>query len=147
MGLAVEKYYPLVMGILTAGLSAGYLPHNIQERILRELLNPAINISAIIVGFLATAKSILVSIQDKSIIRKLKTAKLYETTIDYMATGIRASFALALISGLSILIDPKTAAWWLPHVIGIWVGTTVFTMASVYRVIEILTKILRYPDN
>lgn len=98
MKLWVERSYPAIFGVLAG---AGYYLV-FKDRALpssfNELMAAVISVAAIAVGFLATAKSILISIENTEIIKKMKGVKYYDHLLDYMMFATWTSFILAALS-------------------------------------------------
>jgi hypothetical protein len=149
MALIAERSYPLVVGIASGAiyLTAPALRNHQLPDTLTGLLSAMVSVAGIAVGFLATAKSILVSIDDKEIIRKLKKVGYYKRIIGYLRSAIRWSFALAVLSAAGMLIDLK-GNWepWKAVCFAIWLGVTVTAALSYYRVIGLFYDVLASTD-
>ncbi|MCL6449749.1 MAG: hypothetical protein K6T75_00435 [Acetobacteraceae bacterium] len=130
-------------------VSLCWLPLHVQQRILEKLLNPTISVSAILVGFMATPQTVLVSMEMRNTIREVRRVEVnasstyYDLLVEYVAFGSRAPFFLALYSGLLLLVNPGGGGCWIRCVVAAWVALVVVSLAAVYRVIGILTKIMR----
>lgn len=137
-----ERWYPLGGGIV-AGISVFlfrdfiYLPET-----LKELFPVVISISAIAVGFLATAKSILLSLEDRPVIRHLKELGGYNDLIQYLLTAVNWSLIASVVSAVFLLLLPKRETWWYVDSFAIWAFVTVTAVLTCYRVIRIFSRIL-----
>jgi len=109
-----------------------------------SLLNATIGLSAIAIGFLATAKSILLTLDDQWIVKQLKKTGLYVRLLGYFMAAIYWSFLLALVSASGLLIDFRAdgcrhhPAWF-----SAWALAFVGTGACCYRVIKIFARLIR----
>jgi hypothetical protein len=140
--MTFERWYPLGGG-LVAGLSVFlfreslYLPET-----LKELFPVVISISAIAVGFLATAKSILLSIEDRPVIRHLKELGGYDDLVRYLLTAVNWSLIASLVSSIFLLFLHEKDTWWYRDGFAGWAFVTVAAMLMCYRVLRLFAKIL-----
>jgi len=114
------------------------------SRSVKDLLVATVSVSAIAVGFLGTAKSILISMGNRKIVKQLKDAGYYGQVIDYLMAAINLAFALAIGSAAALLLDIGLLP---PHcyvvVFGLWLLLAAWTAFTCYRVIRVFAKILR----
>lgn len=111
-----------------------------------SLFSAVVSLSAIAVGFLATAKSILFTIDKKRIISQLKTAGKFNTLVDYLMMAVHWSFGLAVATSLCFVIDLKNPATWHRYVFAGWFFVLSTAALAYYRVVHIFAKILRLSD-
>ena len=147
MALIWEKWYPIIIaGAVTAiYLSVPALRQYALPPSASALMAAIVSIGGIAIGFLATAKSILVSIDDREIIQKLKSSGYYRRIISYLRTAIRWSFLLTGYSAAALLVEfgPSTN-WSFAHSVGfsIWLLLATVSTLSYYRVINIFYAVL-----
>lgn len=141
-----DNYYPLACGSIVAFAYLGlflFCPKFALTKGFRDIFISAITINAIVVGFLATAKAILISIQNSVVVKWMKDTGTYETTIKYFMDAILLSMWCAVWSMFLLLIDfnnpVKYILWW----ISVWVFVFVYAILSTYRIIRIFSKVLR----
>jgi hypothetical protein len=146
MDEATERWYPSTLGLLCGlvflGLHAKW-PFDLPPT-LKELFQAGINISAIGIGFLTTAYSILLALEDtRPVIKYLKQADVYTHLLQYLQVAIMLSFGTALASSLVLVFDESRSAGW--YVIGFsgWIFLTVTTLFACHRVIYLFAKVLR----
>lgn len=116
-----------------------------------QLLSAVLTISAIAIGFMGTAKSILVSIRDRDIVEQLKETKpygeigpsYYDIILDYILAGTIWSFALAVVSTIAMLVDFQYPQGWVIALVYVWFFSMGGTLVACARVIYILSGILR----
>jgi hypothetical protein len=114
---------------------------------LHDLFTAVISVSAIAVGFLATAKTILLALEERPIIVSLKQSGYYKWLIAYILEAIYWSFALAGVSaaGLLLTFAKRGAAqdWEHAFFLAIWAFLLAGAGLSYFRVVRVLSKILR----
>ena len=108
-----------------------------------KLLESSITISSIAVGFMAASKSILISLEDKTVIKNLKKVGHYERLIGFFITAIYACFFLTLFSSGLLLINFKALNWWKEIVIATWLFIAVLSTVACLRIINLFSRILR----
>jgi hypothetical protein len=148
MNVSLERRYPLIgSGIVTIGY---LLIHRklgfVSREALTNLFTAMVGVSAIAVGFLATAQSILFSLENRRVTQFLKDAGAFNSLIDYMMQAIHLSFILAALSAFALLVDPKAQRWWYPYAFAAWLFTLCFAGMAYYRVVSIFARILRSSD-
>lgn len=113
----------------------------------KDLLQAVLNVSAIAIGFLATAKSILVSLEGKEAIDRVKEFGNYDTLLEYMASAINVSFVVAIVSAFGLLCDfSEPRPWHLPLAVT-WVFFAVMGTLSCHRIIGLFGRLLRYASR
>src|SRR4051812_40932653 len=105
-----EKWHPLVLSAIAGSVAFFTDLANING--FRDLLQAAVNLSAITVGFLATSKSILFAIGNKEIVATMKTVGKWPMLIDYIMCAIYSAFFLAMASGALLLVDFRGPVYW-----------------------------------
>lgn len=145
MTLTVERWYPLACA-LTAGVVVAALVRGPKETMITTLTGHGINAAAIAVGFLATALSILVSIERSRIIQVLRTAEYYPIVLDYLMAAIRLWFAVALFSALLLVAWDHVPPPRQRYVFATWTFFVAWAATATYRMAAILAKILKRPE-
>lgn len=141
-----ERAYPLVAGILSGVIFLVACRDIVLPKSTKDLLTAALTIGSITIGFVATAKSILFSIEQKQIIRILKDAGKFKVLVQYLMAAVHWSFAWAALSGLGLLIDFETPALWHTWIFSIWIWFTMTACLTYYRVIKMFSLILLQED-
>ena len=141
-----DNYYPLIGGAIIAlayiGLFIVY-PKFALTKGFRDIFISAITINAISIGFLATAKAILISIHDSKVVKWMKDTGSYDTTIQYFMEALVLSMLCALWSMLLLLIDFTDPIKYIVFCIALWAFLFIWSMLSMYRIISIFSKVLR----
>lgn len=143
MSIWAEKFYPLIGAIFASFGTFFFMPGFLIEHIIQNLMNPALTISAIAIGFLATTKTLLATIEDKDIIKKLKDVGYYIILLEYIMAAVKASFITAILSAIGIVVADFENLPWLKYGLALWVGSATYTGLSFYRVIQIISSILK----
>jgi len=150
--IVLEHVYPFVGAAIVAGTYL-YLPtlrtHVFPETI-PNLLAAIVSVGGIAVGFLATAKAILISIDDRPIIVRMKHAKVYTRIMGYLRAAIRWSFLLALVSAAALVIDFRgVTSWSWTHAVGtaIWLFLATGSILSYIRISRIWYTLLTILDQ
>ncbi len=148
MKLITEETYPVVTGGVVSIVCAIFGCDYRFPSSLCNLFSAAITISAIAIGFIATSKAILLSIDNRRVVKFIKGVEgLYAMLIDYMMSSIHLCFISAIISAIGLLIDIKTQPSWLLIFFPFWLFFGITSLLACYRVIHIFTKILKSAGN
>ncbi|GEL74609.1 hypothetical protein MVI01_63930 [Myxococcus virescens] len=115
---------------------------------LGQLFSSTLDLGAIAIGFLATAKAVLLSIQGSPAVTKMRGTGLYEGLLRFILRAIQATFTLAAYSLVAIFLekafDHSTLKWQL--VVLIWIFLVVTAGLACYRVIDVFFTILSPRD-
>ena len=139
----IESYVPALLGAIAVIL---YYFFSFGPSICQgfgKLVESSITVSSIAVGFLAASKSILISLDDKPVMKNLKKVGHYERLIQFFITAIYACFFLTLFSCGLLLIDLTALNWWKELAIATWLFVAVFSTIACFRTINLFSKILR----
>lgn len=142
-----ERWYPLVLAVL-AGVAYFAIPLSRAYKMPAsggELMSAVINLCAIAIGFLATAKSILITVDNKPLIADLKRTGYYKRIVRYLRGAIAWSFLLAFASAVGLLLDVgHTSQWTTWHAAGValWLALGLGTILACHRVIHIFYTLL-----
>lgn len=99
--------------------------------------------SAVAIGFVATAKSILLSVQNTTVRRHFKNGNQYRTLVDYFMQAIYWSFVVAGVSTAFLLFDPNQLnGWTCRFAIAAWVFLVFGATFSYLRVLRLFSLIL-----
>ncbi len=143
---AIERWYPYVFGF---GITILYFYfHRLIDVLLtaKALFPVLTSISAIAVGFLITAQSIILSIDQRSVIKGLKQGAVYGHLVGYVVQAIYWAFGTTIVTATGMVLSLHVNANdWMFSVIftGVWIFITTTAVMCCYRVIRIFSKILR----
>jgi hypothetical protein len=145
-GKRFEKNWPYAFGLLALALcilaiTRGYkLPDK-----FRDIFPATLNISAITIGFLATAKSIMFSLGDTRRVRTLRANGQMGLLIDYLLSAIRWGFVLSIVSAICLVID--LTGTYAQACLAVWTVALAIAGAWCYQVITLLALMLRSKDS
>lgn len=147
-----ERMYPFIGGIAAAAVYLYFpaLRKHIFPDTIPNLLTAIVSVGGIAVGFLAAAKAILISVDDRPIIKRMKEAKVYSRVMGYLRAAIRWSFLLALVSAAALVIDYRgITSWDWPYAIGtaFWLFLATGAILSYYRVSRIWYTLMSVLDS
>lgn len=146
MSARIEKAYPIIGSLGVAAVVGLLFPATKVPSDLGNVFSGALNIGAIAVGFLATAKSILISMEGRRVVAQLRRTGHYAVIVGYLVDATRGAFLLAVYSIVGLVVQPPSIGW------GGWflvagVALLAFTGLTSYRVIDIFAEVLRAPDK
>jgi hypothetical protein len=145
--LIFERLYPFGAGALASTLYLLYLrQHQIPES-FNGVFGAVIGLAGIAAGFLATAKSIVIALDDKPMLRKLKKTPYYRLIVRDLRAAITYSCLLAVYSTAALLVDLKEP-WtlWRAILFASWLWLTVTTVLAYWRVMRVYNAILDAED-
>jgi hypothetical protein len=145
MSKTFERAYPYA-GAILCGFGAFYILRSTAlQPGFKDLVGAVVNVSAISVGFLATAKSLLLSLSDRSIISRLKQTGHFNTLVGYFLAAVNIWLLLALVSSalLYLYSADKPPSNWYRILVSFWAGLLMAGVLSYMRAIGLLSKILR----
>lgn len=115
---------------------------NIQK--MPPLFTVVVTVAAISVGFLGTAKAILISISTHKLMRTLKETGQHRRLMDYLLSAMWSALFLVVLSAFYLLVDFRSNALSTTVLLTLWFGLTGYTLFSNARLIYNFSKILRY---
>lgn len=137
-----ERWYPYGFGFVV-GCGLFVLRGTIcLPDTLKELFPVVISISAIAVGFLATAKSILLSLEERPVVRHLRQMGGYDELVRYLLTAVNWSLIASLVSAVFLLFLSQKDTTWYRDTFSLWAAVTTVAILTCYRVIRLFSRIL-----
>lgn len=137
MTLWIERLYPYVGGIIAAWVWWGVDAALPDPR--GPLLSSSLTLGAILTGFLATAKAILISLRGSAIMNELRESTYIHDLVSYLAQAIWTAFAFSILALLGFF--DNTVA---PYYDLAWIGLGVVAALSFVRVTYILLKLIQH---
>ncbi len=136
--LTREKWYPYFFALVSAALWYWYAPSFPKGN---DILSASLNIGAILVGFLATAKSLLMTL-DTPVIRRLSEAGYITDIAAYMREGIYTLMIFCAWSMLGYFVS--TSCLWF----GVfWIFFLVAGSFCFLRITKVLLKLFEKKDS
>lgn len=136
MGLRWERSYPYVGGAVAfAGwwYACPSFPADVQP-----VLGASLTLSAILTGFLATSKAILMSLHGSTMAKGLRESGYIDDLVSYLAQAIWLAFGFSVLSLVGFFSRPQ------PYFGALWFAIGVLTGLAFIRVTVIFLKILHH---
>ena len=106
------------------------------------LLGASGGASAVLVGFLATSKTIILALNGSAVMTKIREAGYQVTLFTYLYSAIAWGFGLLVISIIGFIVQTESG---LPaYFEGLWVAVACLASFTYWRVTNILFKVLRW---
>lgn len=140
MNRYVERIYPYVGAIAATG---AILHWNISFPKGHEILSATITIGAILTGFLATTKSLVVSIDSENM-KILRSTKFFGLLVSYLREAIYTSLLLSVVGMIGFFFDTNNPH---QHMCAIWIFLVVSTLLTFLRVTNGLLSLIESEGN
>lgn len=133
----IERSYPYILPLLVA---AAFWRAHLSFPVGQDILSASITMGAIFTGFLATLKSIVISLQSPKI-ENLRKTKFFGLLLSYLQEAIWLSllFCACCLSGF--FYDPAHPPQWFGVLWAFFVSATLLTF---HRVSSILIALIRH---
>lgn len=140
MSLTFERLYPLIFGC-SLGLLSWLLDMNLpsDEGRFTALLSASISVSAILVGFLATMKSILMALP--GVIDRLRAANYLDILSNYLFEGTLANFVFCLFNIACFFLPLSSKAF--DVISALWIALGVASALSFWRVTKLMLLVMK----
>ena len=143
-----EDNYPSILSLLivVGGLLALWKNQSWIKPIIEgviKLAPSALNVSAIAMGFLATAQAILLSLADSRALIALRDSGHYPRLTRFFARALGVSFVAALLSAFLTAIRLNLGGALRYTLAGTWALFGISSLLCYYRATQLLTEILR----
>lgn len=142
MGKFWEEWNPLICAACASLLAWCLISRFGIPTGTKDLLTAYVSTSGILVGFLATAKTILLSIDSTRVIRNLKRNNHYANLVNYIVRAIFSGIALAVISSVGAVIEWKAPTPWHARFIILWLFCAVHCGFATVRVIRLFKALM-----
>ncbi|QBP10459.1 hypothetical protein [Cupriavidus metallidurans] len=139
--LLLERYYPYFLA--GVGTLAWYKFGQVFAVDAQSFLSAALGLSGTILGFLATAQSILMALPSDSVMGQLKRSGYIDDLVRYLRESlyVLAAYAAWNLYGFAV-VEPKSNAlplWYRTT----WIALAIVSAASFHRVTEIVLRIMK----
>lgn len=138
-----EDMSPIVCGVLGFVLSVLVPLEEIPDN-MKDLYQAAMGIGAIVVGFLATAKSIIISVDDKPAISELKKIGHYSRLMGFFMYAIWTAFFVSVASAVLVICSTESGLTYrvLFVVWSVLLGAATAACVRVLRVFGMIVSII-----
>lgn len=131
----LERFAPYLLGL--AGILIWW-KLDLKLPLGEGILGSSLTLGAILTGFLATAKAILMTL-DSPIMQRLRETDYIHDVISYLSQAIWLSFSFCILTLIGFFVD-QTKLWF-----GIaWIGIGVTSAGAFIRVTNIMLKIIKH---
>ena len=130
----LEKYYPYVGAFIVLICCIIFKITRFDIMRFSDILNSFVNMSSIIIGFLATTVR-------KSVMRKIKANNATRLLTNYINTAVMSGILITVYSvTFNAFLDKTDGGFW--YLFLIWVFIAVLFILSAYRILSIMLLIL-----
>ena len=137
-----ESYFPYVVSLAVIGVACYFKFSFIALANAKEILSSVINITAIIVGFLATMISILLATNANRVMKKFQHFNAIDRLTSYIKHAVASGFFLTIYSTLFYSwLDKYDSIYW--YLFLLWLYGATYFAASSYRIISLMMEIFR----
>ena len=138
----VERGYPYFLAKL-AGVAAWHFKAEPIPTKFDGMLGSAISVSAILLGFLGTAKAMLLSFRSSKFSWIKSKPTVWRLLLGYLKVAFRISFVVCLVSlGLLIFDITEIPVEIKAYIVPVWVGLFTASVITFYRVVSVFFAIL-----
>lgn len=133
MSLYIEKLYPYVFAVLAL---VGWRYFEITIPVDKAVLGSSLTLGAILTGFLATAKAIIMS-SDSPVMTRMRGTGYLADLVSYLAQAVWYCLALSVISLLGSFVDSAGSLYG-----SVWIVVLTLSIACFVRVTGIMFKVI-----
>lgn len=142
MKLAIERNFPAALA-LAATFTWWYCGPTFPKEV-KEFLAAALGLGAILTGFVATAKAILVALPSDRLMGSLRRSGYINDLVLYLAQALYGCLLFSIFCLVGFFLIATDARDSLPKWYEItWIGLGVFATAAFYRVSRLLFVLLK----
>jgi len=141
-----ERSYPYALGVLAGLTSLASHRLSVLDAVQSsKILNNVLGISAVGLGFWSTAATLLLAVEHKSLIRRLKKGPHFRILVGYIFAAITWLAVLMALTLLGTFFAEKIRSTLsLNHWFGtLWLAALVVALTATFRAYYILSKVLK----
>jgi len=136
MNRTTERLYPFVIGI-AAGTAWYLLKIEFPQGKADTILSSTLTFGAILTGFIATAKTILMSLKGSRLFRTLVSSGYIKDLVSFLRDSIITSLLFCIASFVGFFIGVHSCYFG-----AIWIGLAAMSLSAFWRVIGAFLTIL-----
>ncbi len=137
----IEKLYPVIFSFCSVIYCAMYKITSFDIPRFHDVLNSYVNMSSIIIGFLATMISILITSVDKTVMKKIRQFNGMNLLTSYINIAVISGLIVAIYSvGYSAVADKPDSPFW--YLFLFWVFIATLFLTSTFRILQVMLRIL-----
>lgn len=134
----LEKFAPYALAVAGALL---WWKLQLELPTGEGILNSSLTLGAILTGFLATAKAIVMTL-DSPIMQRIRETTYVNDLVSYLSQAIWLSFGFCIVSLVGFFVSTKSAWYGLA-----WITLGLASAGAFIRVTNIMLKIIRHPPK
>ena len=131
-----ERIYPYLLPAFVAGGMAHY---SVSLPCGNDILNASITMGAIFIGFLATAKSIMLGLQTRSF-EIIRGTDFFRLLVTYLKEAIYIALAYCVLCLVIFFIKDRP-----PYIAALWGYFTVATILGFFRIVHVFMVLVAQP--
>lgn len=141
--LAFERSYPYLLGV-AIGVAVWHFGAAPEAARFDSMVTAAISVTAILLGFLGTAKAMLLTFRSAKYSWVKKRPAVWALLIGYFRAALTANFVACLASLilLGITVD-QFPVLLRSYIAPVWIGFFVISVATFYRVVNVFFTLLQ----
>lgn len=128
MKLKWERFWPILFGLLATGFFVWAWCRSWVDPDLKAGLSAVTTVGAIAIGFLGTAKSILISIKDTNpfLVDIQENGVLFDRLLQFMRDALHCCFLNVIISAIALFMsrDQSSTAYLVAILLVVFTGAT-----------------------
>jgi hypothetical protein len=137
-----ERTYPYLFAV-AVGIASWYYKVEPSDAKFDGMLTSAISVSAIFLGFIGTAKAMLLSFRSTKFTWMKSNPAVWKLLLGYLKAAFRLSFIVCLASLVLLIFDTaKISAEIKPYIVPVWVFLFSASVITFYRVVTVFFIIL-----
>ncbi|UUZ84757.1 hypothetical protein LJK88_14635 [Paenibacillus sp. P26] len=140
-----ERFYPLIITMVAVLMLLFIVGLRPTVENVDKMVDASINISSILIGFNGALLGIIISVQDKPLMKKIFGSVKKEEIFSFIRQAIISGF-MTLISASTLYVFIKTISTPSYYAFNIWLFIFIYFLTSSYRVIDILMYLLSLKD-
>jgi len=140
-----ERSYPYILGVVaaTASLATHHLSV-LDARQSSKILDDVLAITAVGLAFWSTGATLLLAVEQKSLVRRLKKGPHFRVLVGYIFAALTW---LAVLLGLTLLgsffgDEIRSKALIGPSFACLWFAALVVALATTFRAYQVLSRVL-----
>lgn len=144
MKLTVEHRYPLYGALLAWALWLYFRPSFPASE--KEFLGAAISVSAILTGFIATAKAILAALPPDSVMGRIRAAGYGKDLVAYLRAALYTCLGFSIYGLFGFFVQSDGHHYLNSWYAGIWIFLGVWALLAFHRVAHLLLRIIGHEE-
>jgi len=139
----LERASPYLAGLIAGFVGYCWLGQNDPPETSAQVYSASVELGGVLVGFVMTAKSILLALGDRQYIQEMKRNGALGTLLFYMFDAAIGALVLVLLSVVLLTADCKHPDEWRRFAIALWLATGTFSWMAILRLVWLFFRTLK----